>query len=107
MIGQLPCWRESWIIKLLSLRALFQSELQHGEGATELLSLVFVVRGERRVASEYKANLTCYSCTDRDYPPAPAARVYVAEFSIEIASSSKVLQLLFVIFLPPLFDLRV
>lgn len=71
------------------------------------LSLIFVVRGERRVASEYKANLTCYSCTDRDYPPAPAARVYVAEFSIEIASSSKVLQLLFVIFLPPLFDLRV
>ena len=63
MIGQLPCWRESWIIKLLSLRALFQSELQHGEGATELLSLVFVVRGERRVTSEYKANLTCYSCT--------------------------------------------
>ena len=35
MIGQLSCWRESWIIKLLSVRALFQSELQHGEGATE------------------------------------------------------------------------
>ena len=41
MIGHLPCWRESWIIKLLSLRALFQSELQHGEGATELFVTYF------------------------------------------------------------------
>ena len=40
VIGQLPCWRESWIIKWASLRALFQSELKNSEGATGLLLFV-------------------------------------------------------------------